>query len=137
MKKLVFILSAFFLMSIVVRAQKPEVITDNKAGWHKIGSTKVNFKTDKDEFLILGKDRFKAIQVKVKDAPVRIENMEIQYEGGQKEDVSIGSELKAGTDSRIINLRNNSAELKKVEFVYKTVTNSKDEKAEIELWGLK
>jgi hypothetical protein len=124
-------------MSIVAHAQKPEVILDNKPGWHKIGGATVNFKTDKDEFLIMGKDRYKAIQVKVKDAPIHIEDMEIQYEGGQKEAVNIRSNLNAGTDSKVIDLKNNSAELKKVTFVYRTVTSGRDDKAKIELWGLK
>ncbi len=137
MKKILFILCATILSVSALNAQKPEVITKNKPGWHKIGDANVDFKTDKDKFVILGADRFKSLQIKVTDAPVHIDDMQIYYEGGAKEDVALRSNLKEGTKSRVIGLKNNSAELNKVEFVYHTVPNAKVDKAHIELWGLK
>ena len=137
MKKTLLILLATVFTVGVLHAQKPEVVTNHKAGWHKIGDANVNFKTDKDQFIILGADRFKAIQVKVDDAPVRIEDMQVFYEGGSKEDVSLRSDFKPGGESRVVDLKNGSAELKKVMFVYKTIPNSTADKAHIELWGLK
>ena len=85
----------------------------------------------------MGKDRFKSIQVKVVDAPVHIDDMQVYYEGGSKEDVSLSSDFKPGSESRVIDLKNGSAELKKVVFIYKTVPNAAADKAHIELWGLK
>jgi len=138
MQKFLFILTAALIFSsVAVHAQKPEVVTNKKAGWHKIGEAKVDFKSDKDEFLILGADKFKALRVQVTDAPVHMEDMQVQYEGGTKEDISLRSDFKTGSKSRVIDLKNNSAELKKVSFVYHTVPNSKADKAHIELWGLK
>jgi hypothetical protein len=137
MKKTLLILLVTFLTVGVLHAQKPEVVTNNKAGWHKIGDANVNFKTDKDQFIILGKDRFKAIQLKVDDSPVRVEDMQVFYEGGAKEDVSLRSDFKPGSESRVIDLKNGSSELKKVVFIYKTVPNETADKAHIELWGLK
>jgi len=137
MKKILFIVSATILSVSALHAQKPEVILKNKAGWHKIGDANVDFKTEKDAFKILGADRFKSLQVRVADAPVHIADMQIYYEGGAKEDVALKSDLKEGGKSRVIALKNNSAELNKVEFVYHTVPNAKAEKAHIELWGLK
>ena len=138
MQKFLFILAAALIFSsVALQAQKPEVITNKKAGWHKIGEAKVDFKSDKDEFLILGADKFKALRVEVTDAPVHMEDMEVQYEGGTKEDISLRSDFKTGSKSRVIDLKNNNAELKKVSFVYHTVPNSKADKAHIELWGLK
>ena len=130
-------LCATILSVSALHAQKPEVILKNKAGWHKIGDANVDFKTDKDAFKILGADRFKSLQVRVADAPVHIADMQIYYEGGGKEDVALRSNLKEGAQSKVIDLKNHSAELKKVEFVYHTVPNAKVDKAHIELWGLK
>ena len=121
----------------MLHAQKPEIITSKKAGWHKIGETSVNFKTDKDEFLVMGADKFKAIQLKIKDAPVHIEDMQVHYDGGDKEDISVRSNFKAGSESRIIDLKPHSRGLKSVQFVYHTVPNAKADKGRIELWGLK
>ncbi|AEW00425.1 hypothetical protein A4D02_24160 [Niastella koreensis] len=137
MKRIVLLLAVTFFTFTLVHAQKPEVITNNKAGWHKIGKASVDFKTDKDKFIIIGKDRYKALQVKVKDAPVHMESMQVAYEGGGTEDVALKTQFKPGGESRTIELKNGSAEIKNVTFVYHTVNNASNEKAEIELWGLK
>lgn len=137
MKKTLLILLATVFTVSVLNAQKPEVVTSHSAGWHKIGDANVNFKTDKDQFIILGADRFKALKVKAVDAPLHIDDMQVYYEGGSKEDVSLRSDFQPGSESRVIDLKNGSAELKKVVFVYKTVPNGAADKAHIELWGLK
>lgn len=137
MKKILFVLLATVFAATAVNAQKPEVVTNNKEGWHKIGEAKVNFKTEKDAFLILGADKFKSIQIRVKDAPIRLEDLNIEYDGGIKEDVSLKTNFAAGSKSRVIDLKNNTKGLKKVEFLYKTVPNGSGDRAEIELWGLK
>jgi len=137
MKKYLLSLAVMLFTATVINAQKPEVVTEKSPGWHKIGEAKVSFKTEKDQFIILGADRFKSIQVKVKDSPVHIDDMVIQYQGGLKETVSIRSDLGAGTESREIGLKNSSAELRKVSFVYKTVPANTTQKATLELWGLK
>ena len=126
-----------FLTFTALHAQKPEVITKNKPGWNKIGDAKVDFSTDKDKFILIGKDKFKSLKVKVKDAPVHIENMQVAYEGGTTEDIALASELKTGEESRVIELKNKDHEIKNVTFVYRTVTGSGTSKAEVELWGLK
>ena len=137
-KSIVVLLTLFFSVGVTTMyAQKPEVVTTKKEGWHKIGDARVDFKSDKDQFLVLGNDRFKSIQIKVKDAAVRIDDLQIHYEGGGKEDVTVGTDVQAGSETKVINLKNNSAELKKVVFIYHTVPNSHADKALVELWGLK
>ena len=137
MKKTILILLATVLTVGILHAQKPEVITSGKPGWHKIGDANVNFKTDKDEFVVLGKDRFKSIQLKVTDAPVHVEDLQVYYEGGGKENVTVNQDFSAGSESKVFNLKNNSAEINKVVFIYRTKPNVQVDKAHIELWGLK
>lgn len=137
MKKALFVVLVTIFSVSVLHAQQPVVVTDKDAGWQKIGDAKVDFKTDKDKFIIIGADRFKSVKIKAFDAPVRIDEMQIQYEGGAKESVTVGTELNPGDESKVIALKNNSAELKKVVFVYKTTSNAGAEKARIELWGMK
>jgi len=136
MKRTILLLISMFLTVSVMQAQKPEVITKNKAGWHKIGDAKVDFKSDKDKFILIGKTKYKTLQLKVKDAPVHIESMQIEYEGDVKEEIALGSELKTGAESRKIELKYPDSEIRNVTFVYHTV-NAGSSKAEIELWGYK
>lgn len=118
-------------------AQQPAVMMSDKAGWHKIGETTADFKSEKDELVVLGADRFKSIKIKVTDAPIHIASLEVYYETGENESITLKSDFKAGGESRVIDLKGNSRELKKVVFVYNTMSNSKDDKAHVELYGLK
>ena len=137
MKKVLFVIMASVFSVSLLHAQQPVIVTDKDAGWHKIGDAKVDFKTDKDKFIIIGADRFKSVKVKAYDAPVRIDEMQIFYEGGAKESLIVGTELNPGDESKVLALKNHSAEIKRVVFVYKTISNSGAEKSRIELWGMK
>jgi hypothetical protein len=138
MKKILsIVLVAMVSFTVPVLAQKPAVVTSDKAGWHKIGETTVNMKTEKDEILVLGKDKFTSLKIKVTDEPVYLASMTIYYENGETEDANISSDLKAGSASKVINLKGGAREIKKVSFVYHTSANTKNEKAHVELYGLK
>jgi hypothetical protein len=175
MKKLVSILFVSSIIATSAMAQKTAVLVDEKTGWQKIGETTVNFKTDKDNIVILGKDRFKALKFKVMDAAIDLQDLEVYYENEKgdmksdndkdskvdvdmkgkdkgvdittkeerkandpnREDISVRSPIQAGQESRVIDLKGTSRELKKVVFTYRTLPNSKDEKAKVELWGLR
>ena len=137
MKKTFLFLFASIVTMSVVTAQKVEVITSNKPGWHKIGETNAMFKSDRDVLTVLGADKFKAIQIKVTDAPIRLEDLEVYYENDTKEDIQVRSEFKKGEKSRVINLKGGDRKLKKVVFVYHSIPNWKGERAHVELYGLK
>ncbi len=118
-------------------AQTPTVIYSDKTGWNKIGETTVDFKRDQDEIKIVGADRFAAIQFKVQDAPIDLLSLEVYYESGDKQNVAVNSPIKAHSESRVINLNGGERNIDKIVFVYKTLPNNKDEKAHVEIWGMK
>jgi hypothetical protein len=62
--------------------------------------------------------------------------MKIYYETGEVDDVTVRSEIKAGGETRVIDTKADK-DLKKVSFTYKTLPNTKEDKAHIELFGLK
>jgi dihydrofolate reductase len=118
-------------------AQDPGIVTSDKAGWHKIGEVKANFKLENESIVVMGADRFKSIKLKVTDAPINIEKVTVYYESGDAEELSVRNELKAGAETRVLDLKGNDRELKKVVFSYKTLPNAKNDKAHVELYGLK
>jgi hypothetical protein len=130
------IMLALIIVGSNMFAQKPEIITSDKAGWHKIAETRVDFETETDEIIVLGKDKFDYIKIMVKDASINLVSFIIIFEDGTSQNVSIGKEIKATGETRVVDLKG-SKSIKKVSLIYKTVTNKKDEKANIELWGLK
>jgi hypothetical protein len=121
----------------VACAQLPKVVTSDKKGWHKIGETKVDFKKERDEIVILGANRFSSIKLKVDDAPIDLIGAEAYYESGDKQDLKFFGSIKAPGESDIINLNGGERTLKKIVLIYKTIPNYKDKEAHVEIWGLK
>ena len=122
---------------MVAMAQEPAIMFSKKPGWHKIGEVKADFKMENESIAVMGADKFKSILLKVTDAPINIANVEVLYESGDKEDFDVKKEMKANSETRVIDLKRPNQEIKKVIFTYKTLPNSKAEKAHVELYGLK
>lgn len=135
-KTILFLLGAVIAFNFA-SAQKTEVVTNSQPGWHKIGETTVNFKADRDAIVILGEDKFKAIQLVVTDAPMHLEDLKVFYENDSTEDIHVRADFKANERTRVIDLRGKDRNLKRVVFVYKSALNWKGEKAHVELYGLK
>ena len=131
----------FFVMSAMLIntafAQEPSIMLSDKPGWHKIGEVKANFKMENESIAVLGADKFKSILLKVTDAPINIERVQVFYESGQMEEFDVKNELKPNSETRKIDLKDGTQEIKNVTFTYKTVPNQQEEKAHVELYGLK
>jgi hypothetical protein len=136
MKKAIILLFALFTTQINLKAQASGIVLSNKSGWHKIGDVSASFKLENESIMVMGADKFKAIKLKVTDAPINIESMDIYYENGEVETSPIKDALKAGDETRTIHLKMEMP-IKKVVFVYKTLPNSNKEKAKVELYGYK
>lgn len=122
----------------IASAQTPAVMISDAAGWHKIGEKTVDFKTESDEISVIGSDRFSTIKFKVTEAAINLVSLEVSYESGDKQDVAINQEIKTPGESRTIDLKGGAERsINKIAFVYKTLPNAKDEKAHVEIWGLK
>ena len=138
MKKLHLIFTVLFatLFSSVF-AQEPSVMLSDKPGWHKIGEVKADFEMENQSISVLGEDKFQSIFLKVTDAPINIEGIQVFNESGGMEEYDVKNELKPGSETRKIDLKGGAQEIKKITFTYKTLANQNDKKAQVELYGLK
>jgi hypothetical protein len=137
MKKITMIVLLAIMAGNMASAQVPAVITSDKKGWHKIGETTVNFRTERDQILILVANKFAAIKFKVMDAPIHLMDLEVYYNSGDRQNIKINMPIEVAGESRVIDLNGGERNLKKIVFVYKTLPNRKDVKAHVEVWGLK
>jgi hypothetical protein len=135
MKRTTCILMSFLFASFLSFAQKPGVVTSKEPGGHKIGQVTASFKMETESIVAMGADVFKSIKLKVKDAPINLELLQVYYESGEMEDIPVKSTLQAGEETRVIDIK--QKDIKKVSFTYKTLPNSGKDKADVELWGLK
>lgn len=115
------------------------------AGWVKIGETTINlsedygiFDWDRDrEESINANDKYSAIKFKAKDSNVNLDNVEVQYDNGKKEDLKLGSTLDANSESKQLKL-DTREDLDKITFNFmKDPSATSDKKAVIEVWGMK
>jgi hypothetical protein len=133
-------IAMFVLMAMAIAygsANAQSVVVSDKTGWHKIGSRTIDFKNDKDEITVLGADKFSSIKFKINDAPVNLKNVEVYYETGDNQNIEVNSPIGPEMESKAYDLNGSERSLKKITFDYNTLPNIKDEKAEIEVWGLK
>jgi hypothetical protein len=137
MKKLLVIL--IMVATQAAWAQKPKVVTTDKPGWTKIAETTVDFKTETDELLVIGNNRFDSLKFTVEDAPISLVSLDIYFDKGAQQSVSVGKEIKSAGESEVIKLPGDTErKVTKVVFRYKTVgTAGNDKKATVKLWGLK
>jgi hypothetical protein len=118
-------------------AQKPAVVADSDPGWKRIGQVTASFKKQNESIVVLGQDEFTAIKLKISEAPVNIERVQVFYESGEMEELDVRSELQAGSETKSLKLKQPYRDIKKVAFTYKTLPNTKGDKADVELYGLK
>jgi len=138
MKK--FVLIALMIMGTFgysAFAQQPAVETSSKPGWHKIAETTADLKMDRDEVVVLGKDHFKSIKLKVTDVPVEFTDLTVFYENDTKQDIQVRKLINAGSETAVKDLEGKDRAIKKIVLMYKTVPNAEKDKAHIEIWGEK
>jgi hypothetical protein len=116
---------------------KPAVVLSDKEGWHKIGETTVNLKEERDEVGVIGADKFAKLKFKIDDASVDLNDMDIYYHDGTKQNVALSTPLRDGKESRIIDIPGGEKAIKRIAFRYKTLPNQGKDKAHVEIWGLK
>jgi hypothetical protein len=139
MKKLmVVIVLALFAWNIdSAHAQKPAIVLSDEPGWQKIGETVASFRSEDESIVVLGADEFSAIKLRVEDAPLHIDRLQVFYESGEMEEIDVKKRIGAGEESGVFQLKNQNRDIQKVAFTYHTVANTEGEKAGVELYGLK
>jgi hypothetical protein len=117
---------------------KPAVIVSDKPGWHEIGELSVDFKNDRDELKVIGKDKFKQIKLKAEDAAIEFNDIEVYFENDNTpQKIHVGIILKENEETKPIDLEGRNKPINKIVFMYKTAPNQQKEKGEIEVYGLK
>jgi hypothetical protein len=89
-------------------------------GWEILGSRKVNFVRDKDEIEVKTRHQYTALRFRVEDRDIRISDLKIIYQNGDKLEPAIDEDIKAGESSRTIELARDGRYIDMIEFKYRT-----------------
>jgi hypothetical protein len=129
------VLAAQFAFTIPQTASlSSTVITMSPNEWEVLGSRSVRYGTDHDVISVSSSKWYKGVYFKVTDAPIRINDMKIYFDNGDKFDVSIRGMIKQNGHSRTIELPGGDRRITKVEFSYETMGSNRGT-ANLTLWG--
>jgi Protein of unknown function (DUF2541) len=98
------------------------------ARWERLGCQKVGFITDKDVIRVgRGEGRFKSIRLQVSGNKVYMDDLKVIYANGEPDDIPVRSEIRAGGQTRPLDLRGERRAIKQIEMKYRSQPNFKGE----------
>ncbi len=110
------------------------VLTAQPFAWEVLGSRSVRYGTDHDVITVSSDKWYKGIYFKVTGAPIKINDMKVYFDNGDKFDVSIRSMIRENGHSRTIELPGGERRITKVDFSYETMGSNRGN-ATLTLWG--
>lgn len=136
MKKL-FQLKTGFAVLILIFVVLTSFRSIHQDDWIFLGERKVSFVRDKDVFTLHTNDRLSAVRMKVEGRDISISEVKVYFQNGDKMEPAIDGIVRAGENSRVIDLPENGRHITKIEFKYRTVGSVLKGKADIQLYGRK
>ena len=131
---LITLLGLFFLGSAFTA---PVVVNNNSEinRWEKLGQRHVNYGLDRDEISVTARDGlFTALKLKIKNSGVHMHRCVVHFRNGETQSLNIAQNIRAGNETRVLNLDGNRRIISKVVFWYDT-KNQARRRGLVELWG--
>lgn len=126
-----------FFVALQSIAQTPSIATSTQEGWQKIGEATASFTKQRMSIQVIGGDKFNALRLKVTDAPIKIEQVQVFFKSGEIQEVDINSELLPGAVTEEFPIVHKDRAIQKIAFTYRTIANANVNKAHVELYGIK
>ncbi|MBL7747728.1 MAG: hypothetical protein JNM19_09900 [Chitinophagaceae bacterium] len=123
---------SFTVAETTAPVAKPTVTSPS--AWEVLGSRSVRYGTDHDAITVSSEKWYKGIYFKVTDAPIKLNDMKVFFDNGDKFDVSIRGMIRENGHSRTIELPGGVRRITKVEFSYETMGSNRGT-ANLTLWG--
>lgn len=106
------------------------------ANWVKLGEQRVGFGVDRDTIQVGRQEgRFRALKLVVRGADIFLNDMRVTYGNGQQEDLVVNAPIRAGSESRALDLAGDARFITRVDFVYRARPGFSG-RATVELFGL-
>jgi hypothetical protein len=106
-------------------------------GWEFIGESKVNFLRDRDKIEVNSSNKFTDIRFRVEDRDIRLNELKITFENGDKLEPAIDEVITADQYSRDIQIATDGRYIDRIEFRYRTSGNVLKGRAAVLVFGKK
>jgi len=104
-------------------------------GWELLGQTKVNFIRDRDEINVSSTQSFSALRFRVEDRDIRVNEIKIHFQNGDKLEPNVDEVIGADSYSREIELATDGRYISKIEFKFRTTGNVLKGRANVLVFG--
>jgi len=128
LKKLIILSSVLFVLSA-------GAVTAS-AQWVDLGTREVKDRSEQDTWHVgKGDGEFRRLKIKVLDRAVRFYRMRITFENGTTQEVALANLIKAGGETRAIDLNGKHRFIDKVDIWYEASTVGHGVRSHVTLWG--
>ncbi|MGD9587966.1 MAG: hypothetical protein AB7Q37_07250 [Pyrinomonadaceae bacterium] len=107
------------------------------AQWESLGSKEVKDRSEQDTWNASGKGEFRRIKLAVQHRPVRFYRLKVTFENGQVQEIEIRNLIRAGGETRAIDLVGNDRRIDKVEVWYEAHTVRRGVRSQVTLYGFR
>jgi hypothetical protein len=104
-------------------------------GWELLGETKAGFIRETDVINVTSRNQFTAIRFKVEGHEIKLSDLSVYFESGDKLSPAVDEMIPAGHESRLIELALEGRTITKIEFKYRTNSSILKGKASILVFG--
>ena len=104
-------------------------------GWELLGETKAGFIRETDVINVNSRNQFPAIRFKVDGAEIKLSELGVFFDSGDKLSPAVDETIPAGKESRLIELAADGRTITKIELKYRTVGSIIKKKANILVFG--
>lgn len=92
------------------------------ARWEELGCQKVGFGADRDVIRVgRSEGRFSAIRLRVDRSDIVLLSLRVVYERGPPDDFEVGTRIRAGEETRPLDLRGDRRAINQIELVYSSI----------------
>jgi hypothetical protein len=134
--KLLYVISSLVLLSglgLVASAQRRD---NGREGWQYLGQSNVDGIRDHDNIRVNARGSFRAIQLRVQGGEIEFQRVIVHFENGANSEVEIRDQIRAGGQTRVIDLPGDNRRIDSVEVWYSKGNWGRRNKPNLKLYGL-
>ena len=105
------------------------------AAWTQLGVRDVRDRTDRDTIYVEGHRQFERIKLCVYRNPVHFLDLDVNFNNGGHQDVSVASRINPGQCTRAIDLTGDDRDIRSVSMVYEETSYRRGAHATVRLFG--
>ncbi|MGB7200832.1 MAG: hypothetical protein WBD16_01040 [Pyrinomonadaceae bacterium] len=130
-KRLFVISSVLFVLAIGASAASAQ-------GWVDLGTKEVKDRVEQDTWHIGGGEgQFRKIKIKVHHKAVRFIKLTVKFENGQTQEIELRNNIRAGGETRAIDLSGTDRRIDKVDVWYEAQTPRRGARSSVTLYGMR